>query len=771
MTPDHIIKRDSPLVLIVDDDATIRMLARTTLEQSGFSVEEAADGDQGLEAYTLLQPDIVLLDVMMPGKDGFAVCHELRSMPGGDRVPVAMMTGLDDIESISRAYEVGATEFLTKPLNWMTLGHHVRYMLRASKAFEDLHKSEMRNQALLKAIPDVMFQINRDAVITNCTAANSTQLGFSSNNLTGKKLYDVLPNELAEQIMQLVALTLRSTGTRIFEYQHLLDGRSHYYELRFVGSSKTECLAIVRDVTEQAEARDEIKRGKNFYEAVIESSMDAIAISDAMGTITSVNTAMENIFHYRKEELIGKHLSELVIDDPDMRNSIRSRTQEMFEKGGISYEALHKTRDGNVLETECSSSLIKDSEGNYCAGVTIIRDTSGRKKLERHLLQAEKLKSLGELAAGVAHDFNNVLAVIIGRAQILKNNFSLPPGHERRKAVIDLVKGLEVIEKAALDGAETVLRIQQFSRKSLDTKDVEILDINKLLSDVMEFTKVKWDHDARLRGVKYSVRKNFVPLSPVAGRGSQLREVFINLINNAIDAMPNGGSINVKSFMQDNQAVIQVEDDGPGIPEETRTRIFDPFFTTKGIQSTGLGLSISYGIISAHHGTISVDSVEGNGTTFTICLPEAQQLTPTVQPEQPQTPSREATVLVIEDEEEIRELLCEIISSCGSSVETAHDGSQGIKLFSQKPFDMVFTDLGMPGLTGWQVAQEIKKINSSTPVALITGYCIPDDSNELQIKGVDFVLNKPFLIDQVLKLVQEGIELKAQLQHHDHPLH
>ncbi|MCX5898727.1 MAG: ATP-binding protein, partial [Proteobacteria bacterium] len=370
------------------------------------------------------------------------------------------------------------------------------------------------------------------------------------------------------------------------------------------------------------------------------------------------------------------------------------------------------------------------------------------------------------------HDFNNVLAVIIGRAQILKNNFSLPPGHERRKTVIDLVKGLEVIEKAALDGAETVLSIQQFSRKSIDTKDVEILDINKLLSDVMEFTKVKWDHDARLRGVKYFVQKNFAPLSPVAGRGSQLREVFINLINNAIDAMPNGGSITVKTCMLDNQAIIQVEDDGPGMPEETRNRIFDPFFTTKGIQSTGLGLSISYGIINAHHGSISVDSAEGKGTTFTICLPETQQLTPTVQPEQPQTPSRgEATVLVIEDEEEIRELLCEIISSCGSSVETAHDGSQGIKLFSQKPFDMVFTDLGMPGLTGWQVAQEIKKINSSTPVALITGYSIPDDSNELQQKGVDFVLNKPFLIDQVLKLVQEGIVLKEQLRHHDHPLH
>ena len=320
--------------------------------------------------------------------------------------------------------------------------------------------------------------------------------------------------------MQAIKQALTTRGKQILEYQHMLDSKINYYEIRIVVSGDRECLAIVRDVTEQAEARDEIKRGKDFFEAVIESSMDAIAISDAMGTITSANTAMEKIFHYSKEELIGKHLSELVIDDPEMRNSIRSRTQEMFEKGGICYEALHKTRDGNVLETECSSSLIKDSEGNYCAGVSIIRDTSGRKKLERHLLQSEKLKSLGELAAGVAHDFNNVLAVIIGRAQILKNSFSLPPGHERRKAVIDLVKGLEVIEKAALDGAETVLRIQQFSRKSLDTKDVEILDMNKLLSDVMEFTKVKWDHDARLRGVKYSVQKNFRSAQP--GRGKML---------------------------------------------------------------------------------------------------------------------------------------------------------------------------------------------------------------------------------------------------------
>jgi len=768
MTPDNIIKRNIPLVLVVDDDATIRMLARTSLEQSGFAVAEAEDGDQGLAAFTSQQPDIVLLDVMMPGKDGFTTCHELRSMPGGDRVPVAMMTGLDDIESISRAYEVGATEFLTKPLNWMTLGHHARYMLRASKAFEDLQKSELKNQALLKAIPDLMFQINRTAMITNCTAAYGAALGFSSNDLNGKKLHDVLPHELSEQIMQLVALTLRSAGTHLLEYQHQHDDRIYHYEIRLVGSSATECLAIVRDVTEQTEAKNDIKQGRDFLEAVIEGSMDAIAVSDAMGTITSVNTAMENIFHYSKKELIGRHLSELVIDDPDMRDSIRSRTKEMFKKGGIYYEVLQKNRDGNVIETECSSSLIKDSEGNYCAGVTIIRDISERKRLEQHLMQAEKLRSLGELSAGVAHDFNNVLAVIIGRAQILKSNFSLPPGHERRKAITDLVKGLEVIEKAALDGAETVLRIQQFSRKAIDTKDVDILDMNKLLRDVLEFTRVKWDHDAQLRGVKYSVRKSFAPHSRVAGKASQLREVFINLINNALDAMPNGGSINVKTVLQDSRVVIRVEDNGPGMPEEIRSRIFDPFFTTKGIQSTGLGLSISFGIISAHHGTISVDSAEGKGTAFTICLPEAQQLTQTVQPVQPQTPAREATVLVIEDEEEIRELLCEIISSCGNSVETAHDGSQGVKLFTQKPFDLVFTDLGMPGLTGWQVAQEIKKINSSTPVALITGYCIPDAAHELQQKGVDFVLNKPFLIDQVLKLVQEGLALKDMLQDNQH---
>ena len=764
--------QDFPLVLVVDDDATIRLLARTTLEQSGFRVEEAVDGEQGVEAYARLNPDIVMMDVMMPGMDGFAACNKIRTLPGGDRVPLVMMTGLDDIASITRAYEMGATEFLTKPPNWGTLGYHLRYMLRASRAFDDLNKSERRNLALLRAIPDVMVQIDAEATITNCTATKSQPLSFSNADLAGKKIYDVWPQDLAQQIMQAIKQALTTRKKQILEYQHILDKRTHYYEIRIVVSGAGECLAIVRDVTEQAEARDEIKRGKDFFEAVIESSIDGIAISDAAGHITAVNSAMEHIFHISKKDLIGKHFSELVVDEPDIRSAIRAKTIELFEKGGIFFETRQKTGDGTVIETECSSSLIKDSEGNYCAGASIIRDISGRKKLERHLQQSEKLKSLGELAAGVAHDFNNVLAVIIGRAQILKNNFSLPPGHERRKAVIDLVKGLEVIEKAALDGAETVLRIQQFTRKSLDTKDIEILDINKLLSDVIEFTKVKWDHDAHLRGIKYSVQKNFTPLNQVAGKSSQLREVFINLINNAIDAMPNGGSITVKTCMLDNQTIIQVEDDGPGMPEETRTRIFDPFFTTKGIQSTGLGLSISYGIINAHHGTISVDSAEGKGTTFTICLPEAQQLTPTIQPEQAQTqPRGEATVLVIEDEEEIRELLCEIISSCGSSVETAHDGSQGIKLFSQKPFDMVFTDLGMPGLTGWQVAQEIKKINSSTPVALITGYSIPDDSNELQQKGVDFVLNKPFLIDQVLKLVQEGIVLKAQLRHHDHPLH
>ncbi len=381
--------------------------------------------------------------------------------------------------------------------------------------------------------------------------------------------------------------------------------------------------------------------------------------------------------------------------------------------------------------------------------------------MEQRLLQSEKLKSLEELAGGVAHNFNNILAAILGRAQLLMMNIKTPPGvQERRKAALDLKKSLEIIEEAALDGANTVRRIQDFSRKKDDDRSLMPVNMNDVIEHSLKFTQGRWKDEAESKDIKITINKESTNLPPVAGNVSELIELFANLLNNAIDAMPQGGSIAIKSFAENKQVTVTVEDTGTGIPQTVQDRIFDPFFTTKGVQSTGLGLSASYGIVKSHGGTISVESREGEGTTFTIKLPISEQAVAEQKIKPLLNRHRKVRILVIDDEKEIRELIADILTMNKFEAEVASNGREGIRLFKEKKFDLVFTDLGMPGMSGWQVAKEIKKINDTTPVALITGWQIQSEDAELKAKGVDLMINKPFRVDQVLRLVQEGMEIK-----------
>jgi CheY-like chemotaxis protein len=276
---------------------------------------------------------------------------------------------------------------------------------------------------------------------------------------------------------------------------------------------------------------------------------------------------------------------------------------------------------------------------------------------------------------------------------------------------------------------------------------------------------MRWKDEASAKGIKINIQKEFSPLSPNLGSASELREVFTNLINNALDAMPQGGSISIKTFTENSHISIMFKDTGMGIPEDKKTRIFDPFFTTKGVTSTGLGMSISYGIINRHQGTIAVDSIEGEGTTFTIKLPIIEEslgkkeTMATVPREQ-----RKARILVVDDEDEVRQLLLDILASEDHDVKVASEGAQALELFKRNDFDMVFTDLGMSGMSGWEVAKAIKGINRKVPVAIITGWNVDIEATEMKESGADLIAYKPFEVNRILQLVQEGMELRDQFE-------
>ena len=364
---------------------------------------------------------------------------------------------------------------------------------------------------------------------------------------------------------------------------------------------------------------------------------------------------------------------------------------------------------------------------------------------QNQLVQTERLRALGEMAAGVAHDFNNLLAVILGRSDLLLVKAREP----------ELIRGLEAIRKSAQDGADTVRRIQEFTRTRTTRAFVEVA-LTDVVHEVVELTRPRWENEAQSRGIHYDVRVEG-QTAAVAGRPEELREVLTNLLTNALESMPGGGACVFGLSVDDGHAVIVVSDSGCGMSEVTRRRVFEPFFTTKGPRGTGLGLAVSWGIVNRHGGSIEVDSVLGRGSSFRIALPvSTADETPTEFPVTAR-PGRRVRILVIDDETEVRQVLADMLAEAGHDVTQATDGADGLRRFESDEFDLVLTDLSMPGLSGWDVAEACRALRPTAPLGLVTGWGDQLDAERLARHGVTFVIAKPFRSDDLIKEIAAAL--------------
>ncbi|HXR99040.1 MAG TPA: ATP-binding protein [Pyrinomonadaceae bacterium] len=391
-----------------------------------------------------------------------------------------------------------------------------------------------------------------------------------------------------------------------------------------------------------------------------------------------------------------------------------------------------------------------------------------QERIREQFSQMEKLSALGELASGVAHDFNNTLAGILGRAQLL----------QRTNDPEKLKRGLDIIIKTAEDGAKTVKRIQDFARQRRD-HNFELVSIDQILLDASEITRPRWKNCAEASNIHIILDLHIGSNAMVLGDDSELREVLVNMVFNAVDAMPEGGTLSLTSRTAGEQVIVAVVDTGVGMYPEVRSKIFDPFFTTKGKAGLGLGLAVSFGIIRRHGGNIDVESQYGKGTEFRITLPLAKIAEKSIDPvavaavlentdpgiseaePEKRSPTR---LLVVDDEDFVRDLLGEILEGEQCEVHLAESGSTALSLFQEHEFDGVFTDVGMPGMSGWELAREIRLINKKVPIAVITGWGEAVGSHEQKAAGVDWVVAKPFTADRIADLVRDISRLGRRRQ-------
>ncbi len=374
------------------------------------------------------------------------------------------------------------------------------------------------------------------------------------------------------------------------------------------------------------------------------------------------------------------------------------------------------------------------------------RALAGVQKSQDQLVQVERLRALGEMAAGVAHDFNNLLAVVMLRTELLLARGQAPA----------VAESLTLIRQAAHDGAQTVRRIQEFTR-TRSTRPFGRVDMHKVLQEVVELARPRWRDQAQSRGVTYDVRVEGGKVPLVAGTAEELREGLLNLLNNGLEAMPAGGTFTFRAVAEGDRVVIRAADSGCGMSEETRRRVFEPFFTTKGAQGNGLGLAVVWGIMARHGGEITVDSVLGQGTTFTISLP-----VPAVLPEGPgveggsQLP-RGTRVLVVEDNQEILRSLGDLLRDSGCRVIEALNGATALARIEAEAVDLVLTDLAMPGLSGWEVASGCRERCPEARVGLITGFGDQLEAEKLERHGIEFVVAKPFASEDLLRTVADTL--------------
>jgi len=430
---------------------------------------------------------------------------------------------------------------------------------------------------------------------------------------------------------------------------------------------------------------------------------------------------------------------------------------QLFGVLNIESEELHGFDEEDLKTFSSYASQVSISIENAQLFSDLKQTLQELRQAQDQIVQAEKLRAMGELASGVAHDFNNVLAVVLGNAQLLLHQLD-------RLSPEEIRDGLKVVERSSKDGAETVRRIQEFTGVRRD-KEFIALSLNEIVTEVVNITQPRWKDQTQKKGIQIELTTKLGDIPWIMGNPSEVREVLTNIIFNAVDAMPKGGQLAITTQPQvEDWVEVRISDTGTGMIEEVKKRIFDPFFTTKGVTNSGLGMSVSYGIIKRHGGEILIETELDKGTTFIIHLPTGYGQEEAVVKEIPVfKESRRARILVIDDEDSVRDVLSRMLKTKGHKVVVAPNGEEGIERFKSETFDLVFTDLGMPKLSGWDVGKTIKEMNPKTPIAMITGWGVELDREKLNESGIDLIISKPFNFDQVIHLVSEAMELKDRM--------
>jgi PAS domain S-box-containing protein len=741
------IAENSPDAIIITDAMGIILFCnRGTEEMFGYDQEEM-----------LGQSSIIFLP---PQKRESELSKRIKYAQSGEHLTISAT-----IESIM--VRKNGTEFpvefslyswqMNNESFFATVMRDITARKRAEKELKDasdaLRRSRDFFENVFNAAGDGIYVTDELGFIVFANKTLCDMLGYELSELIGRPAVDItadIPNQPLDPAMEhemyhrdytdyFETFFLRKDGST-------LPVESKVTNVREGHQSSPAIIVILRDITERKRAENEIRQARDYLENLFRTSPDAIIVTGADGTIIMANESVFDVFGYHPDEIIGQHATIFTPDSQEAAQAGIQYMEDLFETGYLrNCPTERKRKDGSVIQVETSAVLMKDSSGSPLGAISSSRDVTDRKRLEEQLRQSQKMEAVGTLAGGIAHDFNNILGIILGYAELSKDQAA---GND----ILD--KNLSQILKAANRAKDLVRQILAFSRKT--ESEVKPLQLHTVIAEALKLLRASLPSTI-------TIRQDIDETGDiVVADATEIHQVVMNLCTNAAHAMQAAGGvmeIMLKSVDLDAHAAqhyseiapgpyvqLSVKDTGTGIPADIIGRIFEPFFTTKEIgRGTGMGLAMVHGIVKRYKGDVKVYSEPGRGAVFHVVLPRVQAETGNVHAIEREAPRGSERVLLVDDEAVLLDVGEKILSSLGYRVTATGSAVEALEMFKKSPevFDLVITDQTMPNLTGYELAQRFMEIRAGIPVVLCTGYSDLVTAESASAGGIKAYVIKP----------------------------
>ena len=794
-----------PDILIIDDDATIRLLMKEALTEDIYTINEAADGLAGLDQIKKHQPDLVLLDVNMPGINGFDVCTKIRELYGDNNISIVMVTALEDPKSIEKSYEVGATDFISKPINWDTFPYRIQYLIKARHAIIELNNNKSHLEYMEHISRIITQNKNKDTIIQETLSAileifsadrailikpdsthdNSFIVECETTNTIMEAIKDItILDCLNDKTLKLVTHSEYPLISR-YDSNHPAPASNKTLKQQMLSSlylrHAGSWFLIIQQNTVQADWTNTDE--ETFYKISLRltnmlsrhlltdklrRSKDLLKQAQKIGHLgnwnwnTSTNNLAWSDEVYRiygyQDDTHSPDISEyfrIEFEEDDERLNL---FKNMQDKTNGSYQMDHRIRiqKNNIrwLHEECIGTY--DNSGKLLEVNGIVQDITDAHNKKEQEVHDNKMEAIGQLTSGIAHDFGNLMTVAKGNMELLEEYMS-----KQYDIGSEAAELLEDARSAVNDSVELTKQLLAFSRKkSIAPIYVNVNETIKKIKNLLKYTL-----GGRIT-MSINVDKG---LPDILVDPAQFESSLLNIIINARDAMHNGGEIHIHAeimTIEDSQKIIlntdndigskcvsiYIKDNGIGMDNDVLEHAIEPFYTTGKPNGTGLGLSMVYGFIKQSGGELIIHSQLEKGSTIYLQFPiyDGKAVKPSKKDTIELLSDVDATILIVEDQHKVRQYAVRCLKKTGFTILEAKDASTARDLLKSNHVDLLFTDILMPGdmngneLADW-VSQEYPGIKILLTTAMDKSTIKKEDCIKQKVKKHDFkLLPKPY---------------------------